>query len=603
MNSSHDSSPGFGAPRPVTVEFFSDEVLRRANALSFGVARMPTFDLARSRSVICFGADFLGTWNSPVAQSRAYGEMRRGRPGERGRLIQVESRMSQTGANADEWIPARPGTEGALALGLAHVLLAERLLPRDPARAAGALLKGWNDGLTDYTPKAVEQITGVEASRIVRLAQDLAAFRPAVALVGGAPLAHTNGLFTALAVNALNALLGSVEQPGGFFFTPEPDPTARVGSADLSSGQTSSVRALAEQILSNPASVQVLLFHHANPIFSSPPAWRVRAAVEQVPFIVSFGSFLDETSVMADLILPDHAPLEAWLDDVPESGTTRATVSLAPPAVRPLHDTRATPDVLLDIAHRLGGAVARALPWERFDAMLRDRFIRLVTAEGRVGEAEREEIWKRAQADGGWWHDGISQRRRTTGRVGTPARGYTPPEPLSTRNLTDQVEFRGAQVNYSGPWPASAAGPLEFDGDRGEYPFHLLPYASPMLFDRSLAHLPWMQEIPDALTSAMWGSWVELNPRSAERLNIGPGDLVEVRSAHGRLEVPVVISPGVAPDVVAMPVGQGTNTSRGTRVAGARTRFRCWHRSSSPKPARWRGPPRACVWRASEQDD
>src|SRR2546423_1666388 len=81
--------------------------------------QLPTFDLARSRYVISFGADFLGTWNSPVAQNAAYGDMRQRRPGVRGKLVQVETRMSQTGANADEWVPIRPGTEGVLALGLA----------------------------------------------------------------------------------------------------------------------------------------------------------------------------------------------------------------------------------------------------------------------------------------------------------------------------------------------------------------------------------------------------------------------------------------------------------------------------------------------------
>ncbi|MBI3263873.1 MAG: molybdopterin-dependent oxidoreductase, partial [Acidobacteria bacterium] len=586
----------FGAPPPITVELFSDEVLRRANGLSFGIVRMPTFDLARSRSVICFGADLLGTWNSPVAQNLAYGEMRQGRPGERARLVQVESRMSQTGANADEWIPARPGTEGVVALGVAHLILSERLLPSAAARAAGARIRGWDDGLPEYTPEAVENIAGVEAARIVRLARQLATNRPAVVIVGGAPLAHTNGLFTALAVNALNALLGSVEQPGGFFFTPQPDPTARDASADVPSrhadsgfewrGPRASARSrrsqpgpfarphpaklvargdpiaplrssrmLAEQINSSPASVQALLVHDANPIFSSPPAWRMREALEQIPFIVSFGSFLDDTSVLADLVLPDHAPLEAWLDDVPESGTMEATVSLAAPAVRPLHDTRATPDVMLDIAHVLGGEVARALPWESFEAMLRARVDRLAIAQGSTSEEERgrrsagrrvgvpasarpggvhgvpadpkDAFWKRAQTDGGWWHDGGEVSRMPAaraGRQGSPPMNYEPPA---------------------------------FDGDRAEYPFHLLPYASQMLFDGSLAHLPWLQEIPEVLSTAMWGSWVEINPRSAERLNIELGDLVEVASPHGRIQAPALISPGVAPDIIAMPVGQG----------------------------------------------
>jgi len=73
----------FGAPAAVSFELFSDDVLRRANLMSFGHEQLPTFDLEHSRYVISFGADFLGTWNSPVAQSAAYGRMRQGRRGVR----------------------------------------------------------------------------------------------------------------------------------------------------------------------------------------------------------------------------------------------------------------------------------------------------------------------------------------------------------------------------------------------------------------------------------------------------------------------------------------------------------------------------------------
>ena len=96
-----------------------------------------------------------------------------------------------------------------------------------------------------------------------------------------------------------------------------------------------------------------------------------------------------------------------------------------------------------------------------------------------------------------------------------------------------------------------------FDGDAGQFPFHFLPYASQALYDGSLAHLPWLQELPDPLTSAMWSSWVEINPSTAQRLNIAQGDLVDVSSTQGTVRAPAMIFPGIAPDVIAMPVGQG----------------------------------------------
>jgi molybdopterin-containing oxidoreductase family iron-sulfur binding subunit len=96
----------------------------------------------------------------------------------------------------------------------------------------------------------------------------------------------------------------------------------------------------------------------------------------------------------------------------------------------------------------------------------------------------------------------------------------------------------------------------------------LLPYASQAFMDGSAAHLPWLQEMPDPLTSAMWSSWIEINPRTADQLGVKLGDLVDVTSSQGTLRAPVVVFPGIAPDVVAMPVGQGHDTF--TRYASKR---------------------------------
>ena len=521
----------FGAPPSVGYELFGDDVLRRANLESFGRHQLPTFDLARTRYVISFGADFLGTWNSPVAQSVAYGRMRQGRPGVRARFVQLEPRMSQTGASADEWIPIKPGTEGVLALGVAQVMLAAGLRPADAGGHAGAVIDGWNGGLSDYTPADVERVTGVTAARINRLARELADQRPAVAVVSGAPLAHTNGLFTALAVNALNALLGSVGEPGGVSFMPQMTGADLRGSRrNEPSDERRLLNTWASAILAADSSpVQALLIDGTNPVFAAPPAWRVREALLKVPFIASFGSFLDETSVLADLVLPDHSFLESWTDGRPESGAATAVATLAPPAMRPLHQTRAMPDVLLQVGGRLAKPLNPALPWQTFEEMLMAAFSAMAPAEA--------DPWTAAQQQGGWWGE--------TGQV-TP--------------VAQSPALRS-------PAPRKYAAP-QFDGDAAQYPFHFLPYASQAFLDGSLAHLPWLQEMPDVISTAMWSSWVEINTQTAARLGIAEGDLVEIASAHGTLRAPVLVSPGVAPDVLAMPVGQGHETF--TRYATGR---------------------------------
>ncbi len=528
----------FGAPPAVFYSPFDGAVERWANLMSFGHPQLPTVDLARTNYVLSFGADFLGTWNSPVAQAIGYGRMRQGRPGLRGKLVQVETRLSPTGANADEWIPCRPGTEGALALGLAHVILKENLSSVRGLPPGATLIDGWADGLSAYAPEEVEKKTGVPADRVVRLARELAGHPPALVLIGGAPLAHTNGAFAALAVNALNALLGALESEGGISFMPPAGNLAPASPGATPTGGYAQMAALLEQVRVGMRAPKLLLLYEANPVFSMPGDLHTRETLEKVPFIASFSSFLDETSVLADLILPDHSFLESWLDNIPESGTSRSAAGLAPPAMHPLHNTRAMPDVLLSVAHRLGGSLSDALPWKTYEEMLRAAFLTLKEPKrGSTQPESDDDFWTRVQNQGGWWS-----------AQAQPA----PPVKVSLpRSL------------------ASFAEP-EFDGEPPDYPFHFLPFVSPQFQDGSIAHLPWMQEMPDVLSTVMWGSWVEINPATAAKLSIEQGDVVEVASQHGVVRAPALLTPGIAPDTVAMPIGQGhTNFGRYASGRGA----------------------------------
>jgi anaerobic selenocysteine-containing dehydrogenase len=460
----------YGAPPPVTFELFSDEVLRRANAISFGSHQLPTYDLEHSRYVIAFGADFLGTWNSVVAHSAAFGRMKQGRPGQRAKVVHVDARLSQTAANADEFVAIKPGTEGVLALGLARAIATHR----GGAPHASA---------APFTPQDVETRTGVAAATVERLARELSDSGPAVAIVGGAPLAHSNGLYNAVAVNVLNQVIGNLSQPGGLSFV---------------KGHTALETRPLRQILEGDAP-KVLLIDAVNPVYGSPATAKVADTLRSIPFIVSFGSFIDETSALADLILPDHSFLESWVDASPESGSPKAVPVKFGPVMRPLYDTRSTPDVLLDVSRRL----AKPLPG------LPNTF------EEFLGQESKPDV-RRAVA------------------------------------LTPAAET--TSIVYMDP---------SFLGDAAQYPYHFLPYPSQALYDGSLAHLPWLQELPDPMTSGMWCSWVEINEQKARELGIAQGDLIEVTSPHGSLRAPAFLSPGIAPDAIAIPAGQGhTNFTR-----------------------------------------
>jgi anaerobic selenocysteine-containing dehydrogenase len=165
-----------------------------------------------------------------------------------------------------------------------------------------------------------------------------------------------------------------------------------------------------------------------------------------------------------------------------------------------------------------------ALPWKTFDEMLKGSI--------------PEQAWSDAEKQG--WAEIKDARQRAGGSAKA-----VPPRASGTRVTTPT-----------------------FDGDAAQYPFYFLPYASQAFFDGSSAHLPWLQEMPDPLTSAMWSSWVEINAGTAAKMNIAQGDLVDVTSSQGTVRAPAFVSPGIAPDVIAMPVGQGHETF--TRYASKR---------------------------------
>jgi anaerobic selenocysteine-containing dehydrogenase len=400
----------FGAPPAVWYEPFDEAVLRQANLLSFGHAALPTIDLGRADYVLSFGADFLGTWNSPVAQSAGYGEMRQGRPGRRAKFVQIESRMSQTGANCDEWIACQPGTEGALALGIAHVILNEKLAAQGAGARAGSQIAGWSAGLPEFAPEAVEKQTGVSAAVIKRLAHEIAQSGSATAIIGGAPLAQTNGLFNALAVNALESLVDTGREQGAgqrpiLGFTPEPSAGAAGKPSALTQASLASLNAFTRSALSGqPGAPQMLLLYDANPIFSAPPGTRIREAIARIPYIVSFGSFIDETSAQADLILPDHAPLESWLDSIPESGSFQTVASLAAagrcPAARHALDARRA---AWSGAADLAATLPRPFPGPLSMLCCAPPSFRSVPAAALSTQRRTRSSGKLRSTQGGWW--------------------------------------------------------------------------------------------------------------------------------------------------------------------------------------------------------
>ena len=204
--------------RRLGFEAVDNNTYRAAVKSVFGQEALPDFDLERANYVLSFGADFLSTWLSPTRWSRGYGELRQG-PGreQRGLLVHVDPRFSMTAANADQWVPVRPGMEGQLALSLAQVIIAENR--QAPGVDVGALTGGGGAAsLEAFKPEIVaprlgvpEGLSGLSAVEFVKkLARDFSdpKNRPSLAIGGGEAGAHSNGLFNLEGIYALNYLVG-----------------------------------------------------------------------------------------------------------------------------------------------------------------------------------------------------------------------------------------------------------------------------------------------------------------------------------------------------------------------------------------------------------
>ncbi|PYO90411.1 MAG: nitrate reductase, partial [Gemmatimonadetes bacterium] len=193
--------------RRMSYEPFGFEALRAGNRMAFGTASVPSYDFANAKYILSFGADFLDTWLSPVEFQNGFARAHAfdaGRPASMSKFVYVGPRLSLTGMNADEWIAARPGTEGLLALALAQVIVARHLarLPTDASRLS-SLLAG-------YAPRAVAATIGIDEDVIVRLAREFAISGGGLAVAGGMATQGPNGAEIAAAVNILNYAAGAV---------------------------------------------------------------------------------------------------------------------------------------------------------------------------------------------------------------------------------------------------------------------------------------------------------------------------------------------------------------------------------------------------------
>ena len=507
-----------------------------------GVSASPAFDLENADFILSFGSGLLEGWGSPVRIFKASAGWKKAKA----RVIQIEPRLSRTAAKADRWIAITPGTEAALALGIAHVLIKEMLYNKNfvDNYAYGfenfvtdkrEMKKGFKQTvLEDFSPETVARVTGIDSSAIILMAREFAKAETPLALCGKGQGRVPGSLSEAMAVHALNALVGSVNRKGGVYALPAMDIQgwAEIGMDPLAlAGMNqprlnavlidteSRLNQLPSAILSGKGySLNALFCLETNPLYTLADSKTVKDAFDKIPFLVSLSSFMDETAQYADLVLPNHIYLERLEDAPTPTGFPRPVISLSKPAFKPQYNTKHAGDTLILLAKELGGPVADAFPWENFEACF----------EQAMGD-KMKTLKKK-----GFWVD-------------------------SDSSLPDwKTVFKTPSGKFQFTPSAASPGfvPVMIEGD-STFPLLLLPYETMRLSCGYIASPPFLTKTVEDTILIQNDCFIEINPKTAQSNQLSEGNAVVLQTPLGQARVRVHLEEGIMPGVLALPRGLG----------------------------------------------
>lgn len=351
----------YGTPNYHNHSNLCDVSRKAAFKLVMGDER-PLGDFANARYILLFG------WNPLSATKWSHLPRIFTRAIENGaRFVVVDPYLSQTAARAHEWIPIRPATDGALALALAHLLIKWKLYDQD-------FVANWTTGfdefaafVADKTPEWAEQITDVPAATIRRMARDMANLRPAVVDAWSGPGQHSNAVQGGRAIALLNALLGTIDRPGGMI-NPERKGNAhqkvhgptieapRLDNLPLypfghgSGVYTEVLQSIADGTAAYIPKMGMVIFQ--NLVLSVPGTDNVIEALKKLEFLVVVDTMLSETAELADIVIPGTVYLERY--DLSTNWVTWSSVSLRQPVVEPIFGQLPEYEFVVAVARRMG---------------------------------------------------------------------------------------------------------------------------------------------------------------------------------------------------------------------------------------------------------
>ncbi|MFZ5590195.1 MAG: molybdopterin-dependent oxidoreductase [Bacillota bacterium] len=471
------------------------------------------------------------------------------------RLVYIDPRVSVTATKAHRYLMIRPGTDLALNYALMHVIINEGLYDRE-------FVERWVEGFAalaefvqPYTPQWAEQETGIKATEIVGLAREAAAARPAVIFHYGYRCSHyTNEIYLRRSILMLNALMGSIECPGGLFIkktardlgrpalrrlTGQELPAISFPRCDGAGGELYPVadpehgvvqelpRVIKEE---KPYPVKGLLVWRHDPVMSIPDSQYTKEAFNNLDLLVVIDIQFSETAWLADVILPESTYLERG-DSIQEVGGLKPMLVMRRPAVSPRYNTRPGWQIMKELADRLG--IGHYFPYETL-----------------------EDLWA-YQLEG----TGISISDFAS-------RGYV--------TLTDQAIFQDRRDGLKFKTPSGkiefVSSLLEKNGYPSLPPYEAVPPAPAgffrLLVGRAAVHTHVSTQNNALLSEQLPENTLWINSTEAARLGIRDGQLVEVASGCGQVRLKAQVTEYIHPEAVFMLHGFGHTVPAQTRSYG-----------------------------------
>lgn len=595
-------------------------------------ARVDSWDFDATDFVLNFGSNVLeaDTNQVPLARRFALAITERHLP-----VMTFDVRLSNTAARSTRWFPIRPGTDGAVALAMCNVVMSEELyrgpgedflkyclVTDDRTASTGDKVAVLKQHLEQYTPEWAEEISGVAAAEIVGIARKFAAAKSACVISSRGASARFNGVETERAIQMLAAITGNIDNPGGRCraITPEwiypagpedrPEPKKIAFIDDGGGAMALSDFAAGNNVLNRLAAGAerpgVYMWYHHNPAYANSQTQATIDILKDetlLPFTVAVTPFYDETAALADLILPDATYMERYDIEDGVSPNQVPEYSLRQPMIAPQGEARDFKEVCLDLAKRMGFPLGIKSAEKFVAAACKLTPVVKKKARGFRG-MKKNGVWhdKKASPVYADYREEVSaEDLAAEGVVLDPTTGVY----WNWRQAGAQSEALAVERGYLGTEGAHGAYVGQQIGDvayKGFAPGKLnktgyFELYSTVLPDKGLpgyVAIPEHRELTEdqlilttfkanvqTLSNTGNDSWLAeiqhdnpawINPQTAAARKIVDGDLVRIKSPIGEIEAVAMVTPAIAPGVVAISTHAG-RWQGGRYAAGEKAPF------------------------------